>query len=538
MHLLSLFSYINTSNIKNAFFHLRTFGFRSVIRKTLDYLEFTRNYNFWRRAHITSPQVLEEQRNVIFALQPKISIIVPVYKTPEKFLRQMLDSVMSQTYSHWELCIADGSADPASDYILNIITEYQLAHKNIRYTKLPENLGISGNTNAALALATGDYIALLDHDDILAPDALFEIVREINQHPDTDILYTDEDKVDISLKSYYGPYFKPDFNLDLLRSCNYITHFYVVKKQLAELVNGFSDHCNGSQDYDFILKTSEKAKCICHIPKILYHWRIHPASVAGDPESKTYAYDSAVRALQEHLDRCGETGTVKKASQFGYYQITYHYSDNPKISIYLKNCNPKLRLQLQRISTYSNYEFVASPSDATGEYLVILYHIKNILTPNWMEQFLGNCYRSNIGIVSAKIHYKKNRVLEAGLTYTPDGQIHSPFYKLYHSDTGYCYRAKVQQNCSLVNPHCIMVPTILFQKYFKRNHSNTFLADIWTFCRTLTGKNYMITLLPNVIALCSNKQYISRTVYEPLKNCQDPFYNPNFSEEKMYHLKK
>ena len=165
----------------------------------------------------------------------------------------MIDSVINQTYSNWELCIADGSSDNTFNYIADIIAKYQTTYPNIQYKKLSANLGISGNTNAALTLATGDYIALLDHDDLLAPNALYEIVAAINQDPTIDVLYTDEDKVDISVKDYYDPYFKPDFNLDLLRSCNYITHFFVVRKQIADTTGGFSEECNGSQDYDFIL---------------------------------------------------------------------------------------------------------------------------------------------------------------------------------------------------------------------------------------------------------------------------------------------
>lgn len=531
------FRYFNKTNLKNALFHFRTYGFRSMFRKTMDYLEFTRNYNLHRTAYIASEKALMEQQLHTFSVQPKISIIVPVYKTSPEFLRQMIESVTSQTYKNWELCIADGSADSSASYIPNIISEYQQNFPNIKYTQLSDNLGISGNTNAALALATGDFIGLLDHDDILTPDTLYEIVRAVNSNSEIDVLYTDEDKVDISLSTYYDPYFKPDFNLDLLRSCNYITHFFVVKKQLADSTGGFSVECNGSQDYDFILKTCERAQHIHHIPKILYHWRIHPASVAGDPENKTYAYDSAVRALQNHLDRCKEQGAAMKSPQFGYYKISYGYSGSPLISILTIDCPSSLKKQIREISTYTNYEFIQNPKAASGEFLVVLYQVKKILTPDWIEQFLGNCSRSSVGIAGAKIYYKKGRILEYGLIYTPDGRIHSPFYKYRSFDTGYCFRAQIQQNCSLIGPYCFMTRTSVYQQLFPQNKKEDFQRLIYHFCYALSKKHLSVTLIPDVSVLC-RKRHTELPVIPRYVDKYDPYYNPNFSTRKLYHLTK
>ena len=529
--------YINSSNIKNAMVHFRNYGTRSMVRKTLDYLEFTKNYNQWRLSHITTEEELLRQKNTIFPYAPTISIIVPVYKTPELFLRQMIESVTNQTYPNWELCIADGSADSSASYIKDIISGYQKNYPNIRCEYLTENLGISGNTNAALALATGEFIALLDHDDILTPDALYEVVAALNQDSGIDVLYTDEDKVDVELNSYYDPYFKPDFNLDLLRSCNYITHFYVVRKELAQKSGGFSIECNGSQDYDFILKTSDQARKIHHIPKILYHWRIHPASVAGDPESKTYAYDSAVRALQSHLNRCGEMAAASKDAQFGYYKISYQFSGTPLVSIWMDHCSPELANQINHITSYKNYEFVASPEQAAGEYLVCLHHVDEILNSDWLEQFLGNCTRTSVGIAGAKILYKKDRILEYGLIYTADGQVHSPFYKFYTSDTGYCYRARIQQNCSLIGPHCFMVKTDLFHSEFHYSPETSLMEQVFAFCQKLTEKRLSVVLVPYISARCSKAA--PKLLSLPFCNGKgDPFYNPNFSQKEMYHLSK
>lgn len=529
------FDYINTTNIKNALTHLHTFGFFSMVRKIRDYIHLTRDYTTWRVSHAPSPQQLQEQRQHIFSLQPKISIIVPVYKTPALFLQQMIDSVVTQTYPNWELCIADGSADPSATYISNIISKYQQKYDNIRYTVLSENMGISGNTNAALNIASGDYVALLDHDDILAPDALYEIADAINRNPDIDIIYTDEDKVDTELITYYDPYFKPDFNLDLLRSCNYITHFFIAKKQLVDTVGGFSIECNGSQDYDFILKTCELAHCIKHIPKILYHWRIHPDSVAGDPESKTYAYDAAVRALQNHLERTHEQGQVSKDTHFGYYRISYSVPENPLISICLIECAPNLREQIQNGCSYKNIQFADAPNDAMGEYIVMLYKVTKISDSNWIEQMLGNCSRSDVGLVSVKACFENNWILESGLIFTDDGRLHSPFYQYHQNDTGYCYQAAVQHNCSFVGPYCFMLKASVLRHFFPNGNEDNLYQNIYRICHTLTANGLSIVLIPYISVFCfKHRPYLP--ILEYCKGRRDPYYNPNFSDQHMYRL--
>ena len=527
--------YLNTANLKNAALHFRTYGFRSMFRKTIDYVESTRNYDKWIRSHIPSKELLEQQKNHTFSYQPKISIIVPVYKTPAVFLKQMIDSVINQTYPDWELCIADGSADPSCAYLKELVQTYQKQYPNILYSYLPENYGISGNTNAALSLATGEFIALLDHDDALTPDALFEIAAALNTDPGIDVLYSDEDKTTTDFRSFYNPYFKPDFNLDLLRSCNYITHFFVVRKQIVDMIGGFSTECDGSQDYDFILKSCERASHIYHIPKILYHWRIHPASVAGDPESKTYAYRSAVNALQNHLIRCGENGTVSKAEQFGYYKINYAFSGSPLVSIVLFRCSAHLQEQIQSISTYKNIEFVSSHEKSKGRFLIFLHHVKKILTPDWIEQLLGNCSRPSSGLVSAKSFYKKGKILEYGLVFSCDGQLHSPFYKFNEWDTGYCYHAKTQRDCSMVSPYCIMIRTDLLEKYFDNLVSDHFVQNIYHLCHTLNFNKLSVVLLPDVAVLC-NETKQSLPVLDFCSGKNDPYYNPNFSDKKIYHL--
>lgn len=527
---------INYTNIKNTLFYLRTFGFRATVRKVIDSISFRNEYAKWYEAHAISSEILDAQKTQEFGYRPRISIIVPVYRTPDRFLRDMINSVISQTYSEWELCIADGSTDFAFAYIKDIVQKYQQKHPGIRYLQLSENLGISGNTNAALSLASGDYIALLDHDDMLAPNALYEIAALLNQHPETDVIYTDEDKMNSQDLSHYDPYFKPDFNLDLLRSCNYITHFYVVRKRLADQVGGFSSECDGSQDYDFILKTCDLAEHIRHIPLVLYHWRTHPASVAGDPESKSYAYDSAVRALQHHMARCGERATVSRATHFGYYHTVYQITGTPLVSIVTIGCKEPLIEQIRKITTYSNYEFAQSFEKANGLYFIILSQIRAILTPDWIEQMLGNCQRSSVGIVSPRIYCGPRNILEAGLIYTPDGKVHSPFFTYLSEDPGYCFHLVTQRNCSLVGPHCVMISKALFNSYYPLCKKSSFERNIYELCLLIREEHKSIVFLPTVNVISLRKRSHLPQLDET--GSFDPFYNPNFSQSKMYQLPK
>ena len=258
----------------------------------------------------------QEFKERIWEYPPLISVVVPIYKTPEVFLRQMIESVTAQTYPHWQLCIADGSGDTAETK--RIVDSY-LSDKRIKYKILAENLGIADNTNAAMELADGDYIALFDHDDLLSENALYEVADRICK-TGAEIVYTDEDKVTSDLSERYQPNFKPDFNLDLLRSNNYICHLLVVKKTLVQEVGGQKKEFDGAQDHEFLFRCVEKAKGIEHIPKVLYHWRVHKASTADNPLSKKYAYDAGKRAVTEHIRRCGEEAEVTDTLFPGFYR--------------------------------------------------------------------------------------------------------------------------------------------------------------------------------------------------------------------------
>lgn len=448
-------------------------------------------YEVWFEEHKVTAEELENQRGQTFAWEPKISIIVPVYRTPIRYLEEMVDSVISQSYQNWELCIADGSG--GDQEITDRMKRYCAVEKRIKYKILEKNEGISGNTNRALELATGDYIGLLDHDDILAPDALYEVVKTL-QSEKWDILYTDEDM--LNQGKHCNPAFKPDFSIDLLRSHNYITHFFVVKKCVVDRIGGFDKRYDGSQDYDFILRCIEQTDKICHIPQILYHWRIHEQSVAGNPESKLYAYDAGKRAIEAHLQRMGIEANVEMMDLWGMYHVTYATPGEPLVSIIIPNKDHiedlgKCITSVRNISTYSNYEIIIvennseEPSTfqyyreleedygnikvvewkdkfnysainnfgvsyAQGEYLLFLNNDTELISPNALREMLGHCMREEVGAVGAKLLYADDTVQHAGVVIGFGNYAGHVNTNIKRDDCGYMNRALINCDYSAV----------------------------------------------------------------------------------------
>ncbi len=305
-------------------------------------------------------QARQEQK---FVYRPLVSVVVPCYQTPENYLRQMIDSVRLQSYGNWQLCLADATP---SDQVAKAVESYcqQYSETRIVYHHLQENQGIAGNTNVGISMAQGAWIGLLDHDDLLAPNALYEMVAQMNQEPQTEALYSDEDQVEETRHGleHKKPHFKPDFSPDLLRSNNYITHFFCVKRTVVEQAGGLRDEFEGAQDYDFILRCTEIAVRVGHVPKVLYHWRVHSNSTADNPLSKTYAYEAGQRALQEHLERVGQLGEVSQLMHFGFYRVQYPVKGNPMVSIIIPNKDQSdtLRRCIESLmkSSWQNYEVI------------------------------------------------------------------------------------------------------------------------------------------------------------------------------------
>lgn len=401
--------------IKKLTDYIQKYGIRLFIYKVLHKL--TRKKNDPAESQFDVPEYVNDV--VLEDTDIKFSILVPTYHTPEKFLREMLSSVVEQTYPNWELCIADGSTDRS---VLSVVEQY--ADSRIIYKKLEENKGISENTNAALALATGDYIGLLDHDDILEKDALECVAKEIRKHPKADVLYSDEDKVSWNTERYFEPHYKTDFDLMMLRENNYICHFFVVKKAVLDHVGGFRKEYDGAQDYDLILRCVEQAEEVRHISKVLYHWRVHEQSTAMDPESKMYAYEAGKNAILSHLERMHESGEVRLSEYPGFYELDYHVEGSPNVVIAITgNVQKKNFLKMKKTAGYENVRFIRGCDRAevmkkvkeTDDYIVLLDGAVQVRGNGWLRQILGCVQREDVDVVAGRLFDRKESVLYAGV---------------------------------------------------------------------------------------------------------------------------
>ena len=456
-------------------------------------------YEAWLARHKVDKRTLRRQKHAAFAQKPLISIVIPLYCTPLPYLKELLESVRRQSYENWQLCLADGSPD---DKAKEFIEKHYGREKRIVYRKLEENGGISVNTNEAVALAAGEYLMLCDHDDTLEPDALYEIVKAIND-TGADVLYTDEDKVSMDGQHYFDPNFKPDFNLFRLRENNYICHIFVVKKSLTDETGLFRSEFDGAQDFDFILRCCEKAQKITHIPKVLYHWRCHMDSTAADPSSKAYAYEAGRKAVREHYQRLGIDAKVEMTERPGWYRSHVKVQGNPLISVIIPNKDHTDDLELclfsmTRKSTYRNYEILIvennsekeetfeyykklpdrypkarvltwekefnysainnfAAKEAKGEYLLFLNNDVEILTPDWMEEMLQNCQQENVAAVGAKLYYPDDTIQHAGVVLGLGGIAGHIMCRASKEDPGYFGRMISVQEISAVTAACMMV---------------------------------------------------------------------------------
>ena len=464
-------------------------------------------YGPWYEAYIPDEETLETQRKHKFDYKPLISIAVPAYQTPVEFLKQMIESLISQTYSEWELCIANASPD--NEEMQKVLADYSARDSRVRFCNLKENLGIAENTNQAFAMAKGEFMGLLDHDDLLAPNALYEIVKALQDHPEADALYTDEDKVTTELDEHFQPHLKPDFNLDLLRSNNYICHFFVVRRSIVEKAGGFRKEFDGAQDYDFIFRCTENAREVLHVPEILYHWRTHKASTADNPASKMYAFEAGKRAIEANLERTGTKGIVSHTRDLGFYRVKYPVQGNPLVSVIIPNKDEKETLQtclemLEKNTSYQNFEIIIIENNSTtdeifkyykelskdprihllrwgkefnysainnfgvahvkGEYLLFLNNDVKAINPDWMEEMLGVCQRPEVGGVGAKLIYPDNTIQHAGCVIGMGGIAGHMFVDMPADRTGYLHKASLLQDMSAVTAACLMMKKNVFEE--------------------------------------------------------------------------
>lgn len=534
------------------------------------------------------------QKNYKFDYEPKISIIVPTYNTNKVFLIDMIESVKDQTYFNWELCIADGS--DKENNIRVILKEYEKKNEKIKIKLLEKNKGISGNSYEALKLASGEYIGLLDHDDILLQNALFEIVETINKDKNIDIVYTDEDRISEDGEKRFNPHFKPDWSPDTLRSYNYICHFVVFKKSLLSDIEGyFNSKYDGSQDYDLILRLTEIAKSIIHIPKVLYCWRAHKKSFSSSYIGKKQAIKAAKEALKDHLDRVGLNGNVHDGMFLTSYKINYKIKGNPKVSIIIPSKEPLKDFKrcinsILEKTRYGNYEIVVIENNshiqkkmdyykilekennitivkwdcefsysainnfgvkyATGEFLILLNNNTEIITPNWIEEMIQFAQREDVGIVGAKLYYKNNTIQHGGVIIGLGGTVgnsHKYFNKL---SPGYMGRLKVVQNLSAVTGASLMVRKDIYEKVGKLDEKFEVAFSDVDFCLRVRTLNKLVVWNPYV-ELYSHESRRIDLEYDPEKiklfegdierfvdkwgsflEKGDPYYNNNLTLKK------
>ncbi|MFO0801758.1 MAG: glycosyltransferase family 2 protein [Gemmataceae bacterium] len=461
-------------------------------------------YRRWIAKNEADAAELKRQRGHKFSRSPKLSIVVPVYNPPAEYLEAMIESVKQQTYANWELCLADASP---KEYVRPILEKAAASDPRIKVKFLESNGGIVGNSNAAAALATGDFIGLLDHDDTLAPFALHEMIAALNDNPDADFLYSDEDKLDLH-GARVEPNFKPDWSPETLRSRNYICHFTVLKKSLFDSIGGFRTGFDGSQDYDLVLRASEAARQIVHVPQVLYHWRMHAASTAFAKGTKNYAYEAGKKAVSEHLARLGIDGSVHDGPILGTYQVIYHLRAQPLVSIIIPNKDQVALLSrcIESLakSSYANYEVVIvengsqlpethayyrelakqphirivewtrpfnyaavnnfAAAQAKGELLLFLNNDTEAINPDWLEAMVKLAVQPGVGAVGAKLYYADDTIQHAGIVIGMGGVAGHSHLFYPRQAQGYMQRLRITQNVAAVTAACLLMPRSVFQE--------------------------------------------------------------------------
>ena len=591
-------------NIQKGLRYLKHFGLKEFLVRLSERMEPEEvPYGPWYEEHRAKPEELERQRKQSLAWENfsggeesacVFSIAVPVFRTPAKFLCEMIESVRSQSFPFWELCLAN--ADPEDREVAEILERYCREDRRIRVKNLKENKGISENTNAALAMARGEFVGLLDHDDLLAPDALYEMAARLEKDGGIDVFYTDEDKVTTDLSEHFQPHLKPDFNLDLLRSNNYICHFFVVRREIAERIGGFRPEFNGAQDYDFIFRCTEEAEKIVHIPRILYHWRVHSASTADNPASKMYAYEAGKRAIEGNLERSGVRGVVSLRQDYGFYDVHYPVEGEPLVSILIPNKDQKETLMhcihsVLETSTWKNLEILIIENNseqeetfacyrelekdpririltypgktfnysainnfgvqqAKGEYLLFLNNDIEVITPDWIEQMLGNCQRPEVGIVGAKLYYPDNTIQHAGIIIGIGGIAGHAFLGLARAKSGYLHKASLQMDYSAVTAACMMMKAEAFRKAGGFEEKLTVAFNDVDLCLRTVEQGWLVVYDPHVemyhyetksrgaedseekLRRFQQEIEFMRTRWIRLLKDGDPNYNPNLTLSK------
>lgn len=556
------------------------------------------DYDTWLRIMRVSRQELFEQRKTKFSYAPKFSVVVPLYHTPAKFLKDLVRSMMYQSYANWELCLVNAS--PEDVHLTSLLENWAMRDKRIRVIRLEKNLGIAQNTNAGIAASTGEFIAFLDHDDFLEPDALFCYADALNKDKTIDVFYSDEDKTDEYAAHYFYPHFKSDFNIDLLHANNYMCHFLAVRKSLVDTVGGLNEKFDGAQDYDFVLRLTENTKKIYHCPRILYHWRCSNQSTAANQGNKMYAIHAGKAALNAHYKRIGWNARAQEGAVDGWYQTKFTLKEEPLVSILIPNKDHTDDLDVCLNSfferaDYQNYEFIIIENNsvlpetfayyekiekehdnvkvvyweagfnysainnfgfkfAKGDYIMLLNNDVELITSDIFQSMLGFCMRPEVGIVGAKLLYNDHTVQHAGVLVGAGGLADHVFKGIHEDDPGYMGRAISSQDVSAVTAACLLVKRSVYEEVGGLEDEFQVAFNDVDFCLKVRKAGYLIVYDADVklfhyesksrgmedtterFIRFGNEMMLLNSKWDILSTFVDPYYNPNFSYLEYYKI--
>ena len=556
------------------------------------------DYDTWLRIMRVSRQELFEQRKTKFSYAPKFSVVVPLYHTPAKFLKDLVRSMMYQSYANWELCLVNAS--PEDRHLTSLLENWAMRDKRIRVIRLEKNLGIAQNTNAGIAASTGEFIAFLDHDDFLEPDALFCYADALNKDKTIDVFYSDEDKTDEYAAHYFYPHFKSDFNIDLLHANNYMCHFLAVRKSLVDTVGGLNEKFDGAQDYDFVLRLTENTKKIYHCPRILYHWRCSNQSTAANQGNKMYAIHAGKAALNAHYKRIGWNARAQEGAVDGWYQTKFTLKEEPLVSILIPNKDHTDDLDVCLNSfferaDYQNYEFIIIENNsvlpetfayyekiekehdnvkvvyweagfnysainnfgfkfAKGDYIMLLNNDVELITPDIFQSMLGFCMRPEVGIVGAKLLYNDHTVQHAGVLVGAGGLADHVFKGIHEDDPGYMGRAISSQDVSAVTAACLLVKRSVYEEVGGLEDEFQVAFNDVDFCLKVRKTGYLIVYDADVklfhyesksrgmedtterFIRFGNEMMLLNSKWDILSTFVDPYYNPNLSYLEYYKI--
>lgn len=521
--------------------YYQQFGLKQTVQRAAEKMRGRdiRTYEAFRRRYTPTQKELARQRKERFTYEPVFSIVVPLYKTPLPYLKELIQSIEAQTYKNWEIYFSDGSGENSP--LREVLNVYSSREKRIHIIENECRLNISDNTNRALEHAAGDYVVFVDHDDTLAPDALYECVKVLNREPDVEVIYTDSDKLSENGKRYSEPCFKPDFNMELLRCQNYICHLTVIQKRFLDKVGYLNSDYSGVQDYDHILRCVEQTNRIVHIPKILYHWRMCPGSVAVDTDNKPYTYELFQKILREHYDRMGIQAEVKAVFP-GVVRTVYQLPYEPLVSVIIANKDHREDLMrcvesLEQESEYKNLEILIVENNsvseeivtyydqvqrqydnvrvlryekefnyadiqnyaavrAKGDYLLLLNNDTWLERPESIREMLGYCMRDDVGIVGAKLLYPDDTIQHAGVIVGLGGVADHAFVGMDREDPGYGCRAICAQEYSAVTAACLMVKKTVFMEVGGMDTELKIAFNDVDFCLRVKEAGYKIIYNP------------------------------------------